>query len=363
MKMLITLCLALAVGLPACKHKRATEAHPEIVVVDPKPVLPAKEPDDPKGLKPVPKAVLESPDGPDLDEAPSSECACPCPTPLPTASATPVSTPIVGPTPFPAGTILSLQAGQFQVLGLASQIPSGYGGNTTYTHTRDGVQYRIIRYVPKPSPQPSPTPRLGDYQKDPNLFATSRLPMGVDKAVASGLLTAEQVAAIEMDEILKLFIHDDDDGGPNHHMELAYMLQRYVVDGFLRGVNMIAIIKSQSDPLRLSVENLPEYSSEPNGVAVGEKIRFGNNFWEMRDTPFYSKLRTFYHELGHALLERGHICGMTMMHYPSCSSDRPFPRGTYYDPLLDEMFNPANWANRGKPLEGGARPNCPLTGC
>lgn len=312
------------------------------------------EKNDPKGVEPIPKEVLTTPDG-EASMQDDQSGAKPILSPVPnTPTVTPTTLPAAKP-PLKAGTIVKLKAGEFEILGKASDIPSGHNGYKTYTTTIDGVKYRII--------VKGAVPKTGDYQEDPSEFAVSKYPMGVKAAVLSGKLTKEQIASIQMEEILKLFDYKDTDGGVNRHKEMAYLLQRYIVDGYLRGVNLIPIIKAQSSRLVIGVENMPDYKVEPNGAANGERVRFGNDFWEKRNTPFYSKLRTFYHELGHALLERTHKCGLSLMHAPKCTGEsRPFPRGTKYDPLMDEMFNPKNWHDwtPGRTLEGKATPYCPI---
>jgi hypothetical protein len=345
MKFLISFMMFVAM-MGGCKsgEKVVEVKAPVPVVVDVPPALPPAEPNDPQGVEPVPPRSLT----PDEPGAASPVDTLPAPVPE--------DEPVEEVKALAPGTVVKLKAGEFVIIGLYSKTVSGQGGVKTYYTIIDGIKYRIHKKGEEAV--------KGDYQKDPNIFATSHLPMGVDKAVESGKLTKEQIASIQMDKILELFTYQDRDGGTNRHKEMAYMLQRVIVDGYLRGVNIIPIIKAQSDKLKLGVENLPEFANEPNGVAVGEWVRYGDNFWEKNGNPFYVKLRTFYHELGHALLERGHKCVNSMMN--SLCSPRPFPKGSNYEPMMAEFFNVKNWedwksGSRTRSMEGGATPYCPIT--
>lgn len=207
--------------------------------------------------------------------------------------------------------------------------------------------------APAPVEVPVIEVEIEEYQSDPNVFGVSKLPLGVDKVVAAGLLNPEQLESIKLSNIAKIVYFKNS----VYDKELIHMLQRFIVDGYLRGVNVIPIIKAQNNKLVLQVKQL----SGARGMASGETVTLSTSFW--KDAPFYSRLRTFYHELGHAIFERAHQCGYTLMWSSEiCSGARLYPRGDKYDVMLDEMYSFKNWKLKG-PLEGGAKKNCPISGC
>lgn len=123
------------------------------------------------------------------------------------------------------------------------------------------------------------------------------LPRTATEYGKSGILSARQLQAASLPNVLSLFNAPD-----SIRSEVAHFLQRFILDGFARGVDVPAIMKSRGTKWDFHV-------AEIGGNAIGDgkfgRVRFDED-WYPGQTSYMKKLQLFYHEMGHAALDRGH---------------------------------------------------------
>ncbi|UOF79068.1 neutrophil collagenasE [Caudoviricetes sp.] len=122
--------------------------------------------------------------------------------------------------------------------------------------------------------------------------------------LSSGKLTSSQIKAASISNVMTLF-----DAPAAVKDEFAHFLQRFIIDGFLRGVDVVAIMKSGSKRWVYSIEeqgsNVLATAQGRSGVSTNGSIEFDDDFWDS-GTSYEKKLQLFYHEMGHAALARPH---------------------------------------------------------
>lgn len=206
---------------------------------------------------------------------------------------------------------------------------------------------------------------LGSYG---NLAPTPSggMPRTIEEMFASGKLTKAQLEAASMPNVMTLF-----DAPANDKAELAHFMQRFILDGYMRGVDVVKLLKEKPTKYHLDIIDIQSAYGRPSGaVATANQSRagFDTSYWD-DSTSYISKLTTFYHEMGHGLLDQNHNeneGGSWIMSHNG-------PGSTFmsnYDERMGELFNPSNPGKvqapggatgtpTGAPVSGPSTPSVP----
>ena len=167
------------------------------------------------------------------------------------------------------------------------------------------------------------------------------MPRDTADVLSSGLLTPDQLEKAKLDNIQKLFKCPGCTDA--QRTEMALYLQRFVLDGYIRGVDVPGMIQHGDDePITFHFQD-----GRLSGVADtggGSDVTF--RAWDKYDDGW--RFQLFYHELGHNLLERGHNANSDSLMYsasggPGTLQNPSKIRSERYDYMMGELFNPDNW--------------------
>lgn len=136
--------------------------------------------------------------------------------------------------------------------------------------------------------------------------------------VGSGMLSQTALQNLAIGNVLTLF--DFRGGSEQDRLEFGYLLQRFIMDGYIRGVDVYQYIKdtSQADGSRFVIGLMTEDEMKklynPGGAAAlassgglgaiglnnnANYTLFTDGYW--RDAPETERFGMFYHEWGHQL--------------------------------------------------------------
>jgi len=131
-------------------------------------------------------------------------------------------------------------------------------------------------------------------------------------------------------------------------LELGFYLQRFIVDGMIRGEDVIKNIQDQGG-LKFNMDYTP-------GRGIGGMADTGGgvnvSLYGWGDYSDGWKFDDFYHEVGHNLLERGHNYDPnSVMYGPGDVGQLKGPEwlSGVYDYAMGELYNPDNWAKTQAP--------------
>jgi hypothetical protein len=181
---------------------------------------------------------------------------------------------------------------------------------------------------------------VGGYGSYGNLAPTPAggMPRTIEEMLASGRLSQAQIQAASMPNVMSLF-----DAPAAHKAEMAHFLQRFILDGYMRGVDVVAKIRAKPS-FYLGVTNIQGAGvgrpSSAVATATSARALFDDSYWRP-DSSYGSKLQTFYHEMGHAILNQRH----TEKDSGSWIMSSNGPGGGWmdrYDQALGQLFNPGN---------------------
>lgn len=170
---------------------------------------------------------------------------------------------------------------------------------------------------------------------DASLGASTGRPRTLKEILGSGRLTPEQLQMASLPSVRSMFTTNT----PEYKEELAWFLQRFIIDGFLSGVDVVSKIKGKKT-FNLDVVDVQSRLGKGGhviGTAGPSKVYWDKQYWDKQSVK--NKLQTFYHELGHSVLGRSHTEkeeGSSIMSWNG-------PGGSWldkYDWAVGELFNP-----------------------
>lgn len=133
--------------------------------------------------------------------------------------------------------------------------------------------------------------------------------------LGSGKLTPEQMQNLSINNVLSLF--DFRGGSEADRLEMGYLLQRFIMDGYIRGVDVVKYIKdtAAADGTKVVIGLMTEAEMDtlsdgavglasPGGGLPGMHTKanytlFTEPYW--RAAPETERFHIFYHEWGHQL--------------------------------------------------------------
>lgn len=179
------------------------------------------------------------------------------------------------------------------------------------------------------------------------------MPRETAEILASGLLTQEQIEAAKIENIYKLMVCDG--CSAEQTQELALYMQRYVLDGYIRGVDVPGMIQNGND--EIVHFHLGDANAWLSGVAdTGGGPNVTLNGFDSASDGWKASL--FYHEVSHNLLDRGHNSNdQSIMYGPSGVGNLRSPEqiSANYDYMMGELFNPDNWGQVAHPGDKGVK--------
>jgi len=167
--------------------------------------------------------------------------------------------------------------------------------------------------------------------------------------IGSGLLSQQQLQSASFANILSMVRVDG--GTEQDRQEMAYYLQRYVLEGMIRGVDLIRDIKEDyGGSIRIQLTDgavCGDYSTGIIGCGGMGYTQFRKSFWNNAGDG--TKLALFYHEVGHEMLNRGHnFTPSSLMGYDRFNNSWQ-SNGSTYTSLMDELFRNAVNVSRFTP--------------
>lgn len=125
----------------------------------------------------------------------------------------------------------------------------------------------------------------------------------IDQMTMSGQFTAAQLQAASLPNVMSLF-----DAPPEYRQEMAHFMQRFILDGYMRGVDVVSILRNKPQKFWVAVQDIQSTAGRPSGAvatATSKRALFDTSYWTPNKS-YEAKLQTFYHEMGHALLNQRH---------------------------------------------------------
>jgi hypothetical protein len=182
---------------------------------------------------------------------------------------------------------------------------------------------------------------IGNPEAELSEVSNKGTPMRLDAMIKSGRLTQEQLEAGSLPNIMTLF-----ESAPEYRDEFAYLLQRFVFDGFMRGVDIPKLIRENDTKLKFNVSSNLANAAWDGMSSGGGRLTFSPKLINPnRDAR--SVMNVFYHELGHEILEpvtglgHGNAGGGIMEHMVP----GPNTVTNNWDNFIGTLFNPGSWQN------------------
>lgn len=180
----------------------------------------------------------------------------------------------------------------------------------------------------------------GDPKIDDTGWAVS-----LAQIVGSGKLTQEQLQRASYSSVYSMVRVDG--GSEADHQEMAYYLQRMILEGYLRGVDITRDIQNEyGGSIRVQLTDGAVCSTTSTSIigcgGMGY-VQFRNGFWQNAGDG--TKLALFYHEFGHEILNRPHnMVPSSLMGYDRFNNSWQ-SNGSTYNSLIDELFRNASGVN------------------
>ncbi len=170
--------------------------------------------------------------------------------------------------------------------------------------------------------------------------------------IGSGMLSQEQLQAASFSNVLSMMRVDG--GTDTDRREMAFYMQRMIMEGFVRGVDLVRDIKEDyGGSIRVQLTDgavCGSYSTGIIGCGGMGYTQLRNSSWQgMGDG---AKLALFYHEVGHEMLNRTHkFVPSSLMGYDRFNNSWQ-KDAVVYDQLMDELYANANSVSRFNPTNG-----------
>lgn len=226
----------------------------------------------------------------------------------------------------------------FTSTGVAAENMSKTLKNQLISETRDDLAMRTglklpnLAYKPKTGigtamqtrPREQEQSEFGDYQVDRSQQQQTRESEMVDDAgwsltlnqtVGSGMISAAQFKAASFDNVSAMIGYRTEgfNGAQASQLsasqkkEMTYMLQRMILEGYVRGIDVPAMIKGMpGGKLDMSVSDGSGLGLGVAGHSVG--VMLDNTWWNKASDV--DKIGLFYQEVGHALGVADHTRGL-----------------------------------------------------
>lgn len=143
-------------------------------------------------------------------------------------------------------------------------------------------------------------------------------PVTLKEVIGSRMLSTAQLQKASIENVKKListgkphYLRSSAErsvGSKDENEELAYMFQRMMLEGFVRGVDITKEIEKQGG-LDISIKTAP-LAANPRNIGLSQtipgvdQVGFNSKFW--RGANEAEKYQLFMHEIGHSLLNRNH---------------------------------------------------------
>lgn len=178
----------------------------------------------------------------------------------------------------------------------------------------------------------------------------------LSQIVGSGMLSQQQLQSASFNNVYSMI--NATGMTESTKREMTYYLQRMILEGYIRGVDMVREIKSQNGgKINIGLANAVCGSTAYDGCGDwgSNTVTFRAAWWNGSTDKL--KLALFYHELGHAILNRPHNSSYSIMQVPYNQISGTWQTNSNYKTLVDELFR--NNAN-SKLNVGVTRGNIPL---
>jgi hypothetical protein len=130
--------------------------------------------------------------------------------------------------------------------------------------------------------------------------------------LASKAFTAAQLQAASIQNVSKLIKWIGGGGSTElQHQQVEFMMQRYVLEGFMNGVDVPRLIQAQYNGSGVPIGFFADQGSTI-GWGGGGQVTWSMSYWNGTDSA--GQLADFYHEMGHELLGEQHEAN-GIMHY------------------------------------------------
>lgn len=174
--------------------------------------------------------------------------------------------------------------------------------------------------------------------------------MTLAQVVGSGMLTQQQLQTASYSNVYSMIRLEG--GTEADKQEMAYMFQRMILEGYVRGYDLVRDVKEDyGGSIRIQLTDGAVCGTTSTGIigcgGMGY-TQFRNSFWQ--NSGDGTKLALFFHEVGHEMANRGHAFGsQSLMSYDYFNNS--WVKGSTYDQLMDEYFR--NSSNVSRVTPGG----------
>lgn len=160
--------------------------------------------------------------------------------------------------------------------------------------------------------------------------------------VGSGMLSKEQIDAASYSSVLSMI---NTPLGDDKRREFAFYLQRMILDGYVRGYDLVRELQQNGNSLK--IEGWDRGGFNLGEAFGGNRVMFNYPRWNRLSDE--SKLTVFYHEIGHELLNMNHRSTGIM-------SYNNFGGGwtkSNYTGMVDSLFNNSgDWDSVSRAVQG-----------
>lgn len=182
--------------------------------------------------------------------------------------------------------------------------------------------------------------------------------VNLSQIVGSGLLSQQQLQTANINNVYSMI--NADGMGDTEKREMAYYLQRFILEGYIRGVDVVREIKAQNGgKINIGLRGtVCGGGADGCGDSSTNTTTFRAAWW--RNSTDKLKLALFYHEIGHTLLNRPHNGAYSIMKGRPYSYDQITDRwqsNNEYKTLMDELFRNNNNSRVASSIQRG---NIPL---
>lgn len=159
----------------------------------------------------------------------------------------------------------------------------------------------------------------------------------LSQIVGSGMLSQQQLQSASFNNVYSMI--NTTGMTESEKREMAFYMQRMILEGYVRGVDLVREIKSMNGgKINISLAaTVCGGGADGCGTAETNTFSFRTAWWRNRDDKL--KLALFYHEAGHALLNRSHTGAYSIMQVPYNQISGNWQSNSQYKVLMDELFN------------------------
>ncbi len=178
-----------------------------------------------------------------------------------------------------------------------------------------------------------------------------RWPVTLAQILGSKMLTPDQLKRASIQNVSTMF--NVQGGTQTEKAEMYYMFQRFMLEGFIRGVDVTKDFKGQGGKnprFTIHLDNGSTVKGNENNIGVSKQgeVRFNVDYMRRNDDNV--KMSLFYHEMGHELLNREHAASASIMKSggSNAAGNKLDNSVTDYNQLMGDLYGP----NGGR-LSGG----------